>query len=677
MQMKTAKYALAGALLIIALIPASHAAVDFDLLKGLELDWYFEYDPDTWDVDEAIGYFHDYNGDGIQDYLIHQSNHTNKDRIFCLNAANDADPKQYPADAVASREFSWTDGTFIPGNLHLVKPDSEKRTPDLVFTGKDKKTNYTKYVFYRLNETNTSYPTEKTWSITAQADLNPVLIWPSASFNSDDYPDFFIYNSKLNTSGKFVIGCYNGLDGSVIWTRNVDKSGDDPGTPAFPGMPEPYLTLNVLPNVVGSGRSGDFDADGKPEIALYYTFTLFEMSKSKVGFSTRGNVIVLKGSNGTNYSSTPSWWELYNYPIMNALPFMCTWDYNKDTYIDLQIMRMIIFNPEAVPILKVYDLKNAAILFQTTNADFGQSFTEWEYYMTMPVWSRTGSLLDMNGDSWFDIVAYRPMGMSGMNVRYALANGYAGGGSSKGRTIWLQDAGSYEQCIYPVNDWNGDNIMDPALCLHPAAPVSGKLDWEFSLHNIELSNPTFQKSFVYSMDYAGPWNPAEDSLTTGMVMISGVGDIDGDSQEDTYASVSFGIDNGDDGEIDESYGRIFVFDNTPGATPPDITAEFQVAYTGEDIVPMCFLNFDYDMGREEFVDQNKDGSFNDIIITSPMAIYSLSFTYKPVAPVTPGDIIAVLLGKEEIPQGQFDNYDTNDDGKVDIADVIWLLTHQV
>ncbi|MBN1900120.1 hypothetical protein JW926_02190, partial [Candidatus Sumerlaeota bacterium] len=82
------------------------AAMEYELRSGFGLNWYFVEEDDTQRTKE-FGYFHDYNADGIQDYLFYQTNNTNKDRIFCIDTSNSATAKQYPDNRTAWKEVSW------------------------------------------------------------------------------------------------------------------------------------------------------------------------------------------------------------------------------------------------------------------------------------------------------------------------------------------------------------------------------------------------------------------------------------------------------------------------------------------------------------------------------------------------------------------------------------------
>jgi len=653
-------------LVFLILAPCSFATLEYELVSGFELNWYFVNEDLAWTTEAHYGYFHDYNSDSLPDFLLYQSNNTNKDRIFCIDTSNSATARKYPDNRTAWKEIAWSEGTFIPQSISLIKPESEKRTPDIILRGKDKKIDYTKFILKRLDETKTDFAQQLEWSHTVQKDYLPVLIWLNQSYNQDDYPDYLLYNTRLNAQNQFFIGCYDGLTGTQIWAKNIDKAADDPAvTVTSPSN----LSVSVIQTNSSLNQSGDFDGNGKSEILLFYTFTLFD-----TGFTSKGKVLILK-SDGTKYSSTPDWWEVYNYPIMMPLSGSAIWDYNKDTYVDLQLQRFVDISAADIPVLKVFDLKNAAVLFQTTNSDFGTKTSDKDYFNPMPLRGISQTFKDLDGDSWFDLAFNRFMVIPGNPIRYGAFHAYDGGEANKGRKIWLQEAADFDMCMYPVNDWNGDDILDFGLSKQPPALDSGHFTWNFSLPYIQTAGPVIKKTFTHDMAYAGDWDSDTDTFTCAPPMMFMAGDVDGDTQQDTYATLSFTIDNEDDDDIDTAQACVFVFDNTPGSDPPDITAEFTEKVTGEDIAISSFVMAAYDAGRAEFVDQNQDGSLNDLCIANSRALFVLSFLYKPSNAITANDIIHVLLGIEEIPDGRFDDYDTNDDGNVDMADVIWLLTH--
>jgi hypothetical protein len=237
--------------------------------------------------------------------------------------------------------------------------------------------------------------------------------------------------------------------------------------------------------------------------------------------------------------------------------------------------------------------------------------------------------------------------------------------------MWLEDASSYEQAFYMANDWDGDKIFDFALTNNPVIPTSNKITWNFGLPIVSSSGSTVHKEFDASIDYTDTWSPGNDRLEAVTPGIGTVDDIDEDEQMDTYVINSCRIDKQTNGTLDKACCRFFVFDNTPSITPPDITADFLVTLTSEEGDIESAFSFAYLFGTLQMIDQNMDGKGNDFVLMSDRVTFALSFI-GPIV-ITVDDIIAVLLGRKEIPPGQEDYYDKNGDGKINIADIVWMI----
>ena len=82
-------------LLSVLLKTWAFASLEYELRQGLTLNWYFENADPAWPSTVEAGYFHDFNSDGLPDYLIHQSNNTKQDRIFCLDTSKADAPKTF------------------------------------------------------------------------------------------------------------------------------------------------------------------------------------------------------------------------------------------------------------------------------------------------------------------------------------------------------------------------------------------------------------------------------------------------------------------------------------------------------------------------------------------------------------------------------------------------------
>ena len=648
------------------------AAMDYDLISGLDLNWYFENDNTTWERFGSQGYFHDYNSDGLEDYLFFQRDTGNQSRLFCIDTSNSPDPKTYADDKTAWRVFDWVEGTFIPRALYFKKKHGETRTPDLVLRGRDKTDDYTKIMFRRLNETNDKFPTEKSWEHSVNSDYVPTVRWSESDFNGDDYPDYIIYNYKHDDAGKFFIGCYNGLDGSEIWSVELDKAADDQGV-SIPG----YTSSNIQVMVAGSSgegyANGDFDGNGKPEVVVYYTFMFMDIEDPMAGYFSRGLVQVLK-SDGSFYYSGGDWWTVYDYNIMIPLAGSTSWDYNGDDYVDFHLLNTGVGSDFSIPVLQTFDLKNKTGLFSTTNSDFGDVLEDVTMYYPMPVLSPGDHpYSDFDGDGYMDIVFTRMTPMMEQDVSFGVFHGYAGGGADAGRKIWLTDQPDYNYCLYGVNDWNGDGFLDHFLASIPGEPGASNIQWDIKLPYLGEADAGEHKTFSYAFPYEHGWNASEDSFSAQTISAGLMGDVDGDGQKDTECSLAAYIDNGDDNTTDFALNRVHVFDNTPSDQDPDITAEMEVTVTGEDINIASAVLTAYDNYKEQYIDQNGDGSPNDIVVTNQRVVFALSFQYAPEPPTETEDVILHILGMKPVPSGEEDQYDINGDGIYDVADIIELM----
>jgi len=658
--------------------PPALATLEYDLGDALFLNWYFENADPVWDMD-SHSYFHDYNSDGLPDYLIAQSNGTDKSRIFCLDTSNSPDPKVYPANRTAWREFDWQPGTFIPNDLHFQREFSVQRTPDLILVGRDSQSDFTKFIFWKLDETDPTFPTEDDWSIDVNSLNNPVLDWRNLDANGDNYPDFIIYSAAPDESGNFLIRCFNGMDGTQLWQQSLAKADDDTGGIGGFGS----ITVDVLSIDPGLNMTGDFDGDGKPEILIWYAYTFFEFIP-QVKSGSKAKITMLKSSSGQHLSLYPGWWDVYDYP--DSFSFSsgaAAFDFNKDTYVDLEVST---WNPSGdIPHLRVIDLKTKTDLFQTVNTDFGSTQEEWAGFFSSPAFSAAPNTLgDVDGDSWWDLVFIGGGGFGGGAVRYAVFHGYTDN-AQKGRRMWsaLADGAPYNYGQSSLTDWNGDGLMDFALVLNPSEPMDNKIEWGYALQNTGPDGPTLQITFKAHIPYTDPWNPQNDDFLSPFSMVgpSPIADIDGDGQQDSFAMQIVSIDHGKDSSVDLSLSRVLFFDNTPAGSPPDITADFLATVRNEN-EHVTFTPFvARDLGLDQPVDQNGDGTENDIIMDSLRAVFALSFAPAVTVPITPGDvngddqvtladsILSFQVGAGEQPAGPVNKKaDVNGDKKIGTAE---------
>jgi len=647
----------------------THAALTCQIVTGLTEDWRFDNSDAGWEIREAGAFLEDYNGDGLSDILIWMTNNTTQDRLFCMDSSQSATPKKYPDDRTAWLEIDWDPGTFIPKGLHYVKPLTEDRVPDLVLVGKDKISNPTKWIFRRLDETKTDFEQEKEWSVTIDSARNPHLLWSNYSFNGDNYPDFFIYHALHDAAGKFALSCYNGLDGSEIWTKQFDKATDE-----NEGLGVSTLMVQILPMDPAIGSNGDFNTDGIPEILLFYAYSYGDFTGTPPVFGSRGMIRMLV-KNGSPLAGFENWWGVYDYPMpAMILAGSAMWDYNSDGFVDLQILSSSSFPGTNIPVFRVIDLKTKTDLFQTVETDFGTGDTDLAGFFVAPVRNPDNNIpADVDSDGSWDVAIYRMMAGEAFPLKYGIFHGWAGGGANKGRKMWLSDGSPYTQSIYMTNDWDGDKLYDYALIQPPEAPASGKLTWKYNLQTISDTKPTLYKEFETSIDHTGTWNPANDDFIAAGLFPGGIGDVDEDGQRDTYLINYGAFDYAKNGTIDKSYSRFLVFDNTPKGTPPDITADFRVTLEGEDRSISPIIQFASQMGTGDMVDLNGDGKMNDIIHWSERIMFGLSFTGGGTGEVTLQDIVQVLTGQKSVPSGKEDEYDTNDDSELDVGDAVWMV----
>ncbi|NQU45289.1 hypothetical protein HQ520_18560, partial [bacterium] len=214
-------------LLAIALMfsaASGRAEVTLTLKTGLELDWYYHNTTVQYNHMTEIGFFKDYSGDGVPDYMILLKNSTSGNwRLFALDSVPTGGEKTYSADKTAGRDFTAQAGLFMPYRLFTPRADSMDLA-DLVLVSTDEATpsggDFTRLTFQRLDENNSALPDESAgrWTIDG-VNKDMTLTWSGASFDGDDYPDFFIYTRLPNASQQFVVTCYNGLTGASIWSK--------------------------------------------------------------------------------------------------------------------------------------------------------------------------------------------------------------------------------------------------------------------------------------------------------------------------------------------------------------------------------------------------------------------------------------------------------------------------
>jgi len=617
----------------------SHATVTIDLRRGLGLNWYFHNTSAKYtNQDFQIGYYRDYNGDGLADYLLCLKDSDTEDwRLFALDTAPTGE-KTYPADKTAGRDFTAQPGVFVP--YEMWKPfDHTQDSQDLVIVGTDQASAapgaaYTQFIFKRLDKTSTTFPDEATWTINTDSAYSPGLYWPDLSFDSGTYPDFLIYNSKPNASGKFVITAYNGLTGAQLWIKTLDLDPEDTGAGFGYSMGLPMLNVSTLPLESSQDASGDFDGNGKAELFLHYTFGTGDFMSA---YSMAANINLLNPADGSFVSPyTSTWTRVRDADSAFSGPgAINAYDLNKDGYVDMILASMVSMSTPLQPVAEGYDLKNRLSLFTTTESDFGTTPEDLSGFMPLPQMSfNPMKPADANGDGYMDLDIYQAMDTSGSNtgVRVGLFNAYAGGTTDKGRKMWLKTFSGFDQAFWGLNDFDGNNLDDFVLLKNPAAPNSvttGQVTWHVANTAVTPSDMTLGKEFNYSTPHSFAWNAAKDQFLA-FASCTYFGDVDGDGQNDTSLCTACDFDKDGDGTTDLAYGCIVIYDNTPGAQAPDYTAEMAIKVENEDWIPMSGMCSAYTLSPSQPVDNNKDGSANDVVVLNGQMVLSLSFGYKPV-----------------------------------------------
>jgi len=633
---------------VLLLGPRAESTVNITLRQGFDLNWYYHNDSSTYKrISYSTGYYRDYDGDGLADFLVILENLASGDwRIFTLNTAPTGGEKTYAADRTAGRDIASQPGTFVPRSLYFpFEPSMD--SPDLVLVGTNAAADsldFSRFIFWRLDKTDPAFPTQKSWTIDGVTSRSTIL-WPSVSWNSDRYPDFLVYDSAPNADGRFRVACYDGLDGSLIWARTLDLDPDDSGTGIdffVAHYATPLLNVVVLPEGSSAWGNGDFDGDGKPEILLFYSFGYGDVLST---YGIKADITMLNSAGGFLAPYTSAWTRVFEAEsaINPPVPYVRT-DYDKDGFADMMILNPAVTSTPPPAVFEGYSLKKRASLFNSVAADFGNPPNDLSSFGVLDVMTYADMApADINGDGWSDLCVFRYTALpTDFPLRVGVFNAYAGNGSAKGRLMWahLDQFDDFDRTFWCGTDFDGDNINDLVLARDPDAPddpVAGHVTWHVADLALSATTSTVVKEFDYSPSHSFSWNAATDDFLAGSLMFFTFGDVDGDGQRDTAGSVNCAVDTGDDGTIEMSYGFLFVYDNTPGANPPDITAEMELRVEGEDWIPYLYPTSAFLLPDGGAVDNNQDGFSNDIVLEGENAVVALSFQYK-VAPPPPAQV---------------------------------------
>ncbi len=638
------------------------ATIQYSVESGLDLNWYYLTENATgythfWSV---VGYYKDYDGDGIEDYLMGLKDKTNGNvRIMALDTSATGGVKTY-SDKIAGRDITAVANTFVPLHFNLVHLYNSTNEGDLwvIGTNATDKTNasqaFTKFIFWKLNKSNTSFPTETTFEISANSELSPTVGWLGYSYDNDDYPDILIYNTLPNANNKFWVGCYSGADGSTIFSKEFDRNADDTGTSTF------YVIK--LSHGISGKPTGDYNGDNVPELLLNYSYYYIEMEPTPM-LRCKTHVAVIT-KNG-NFLSPYSGWELVVDLENEMIGYGCSpvGDFNKDNCTDA-----VFFNTfpmtDTSPVFFGYDLKNKTRLFTADNSDIGTG-SELHNHFGFPAYDSSYNHIDINGDSWLDLALYQLVSSTGSEINFGMFNGYDGGGADKGRKIWFATLPDYNCAYYPSGDFDDNGLADFGLTYNPSEPgsaTSGQITWDIGQAYAAASSYSVGKEFSYNLPYSFSYSSADDSFIANTNQHHTIGDIDGDGSEDYLLIFNYNCDKGDDGSMDNGAAVLYAYDNTAGTGDPPTTAEMIVT-SDEDITMASFFQFAQRIDTQEWVDNNDDGSLNDgILMNLNRFLFCVSYKGTPAVPTpTPTPTATATATPTPTPIAHF-TFDTDTEG---------------
>ncbi len=625
-------------IVLVGLHLSASATLTLTKRNKFDLNWYFHNTSTKYtEMSNPVGYYCDYNSDGLPDYFFVLEDPLTCDwRLLAIDTRPTGGLKTL-ANRTAGRDIAAVPGQFVPRWLYTPFSPSMD-VPDLVVVGTNQPSaanqQYTKFTFWRLNKYSTSLPTETdgTWSIDVVSSYTPRIVWPDISFNADDYPDFLIYHRSPSPPGmaprQFTVTCYNGLNGAPLWARSIALDPQDTGEGLKGlGFGEPTLDVTVLPHAPQTGISGDFDANGKPEILLFYTFAYGDFYST---YALATNITMLKSSGNylAPYSAT---WTRVATDLQRFVPStpMTISDYNGDSFVDMMIWTPTPSVGTPIPPFQAYDLRQRRMLFQAQLADFGADTDNFLVFDHL----RYGSArrADVTGDSWSDLDVYRSVGTSEAPLRIGLFHAWAGGGPLAGRRVWMLQYNSYNRAFGNANDFNGDDLLDYVLLKTPDAPNSptlGKITYHIANTAVTRSGITLGKRFTYTPDV--PLPPLGNHFRADGVYFSRAGDLDGDGMRDTVGSLVSAFYNTDSTTYLYAYGYLFFYDNTAGLAAPPLTAELEFRTANENWIPIPVFMPAVQQGNT-LVDNNRDGFWNDVIVmTGEKAIWSFSYHYQVI-----------------------------------------------
>lgn len=626
--------------------------------NGFTQNWFFHNTNAKYtEMLASHGYFKDFNKDGLPDYLVYLQDPVKLDtRLFFLDTKATGGEKFYPTNATAYRDFAALPGSLVPHTL--CTPRAPKMdSPDLVLVYSDQakatapatgfKSTFKTFTFNRLNQADKYLTPNKAWAQPLDFEADWVVQWLDFSYNADDYPDYLIYNCDLpNTTNaakrNFHIMCCDGLTGAIIWSVVLSQSADDNNmmqTGSGAVLPYSHLMVEALPMIQApQAGTADFDKDGRPELLLYYTYKKMDITAAKISTMGKINLLDSKGHFCPGYSGV---WTA----IRQDDDYMATWpgvmpmaDFDNDGYRDLLLYN--ITTPKfPTQVIEGYSLKKRASLFKSNATDFGPTAEDSNHFRVINAYRFSNyAPLDINGDGYTDLILNRGQGPLGSVLSPARVGVFSGMGSKPGpgRRIWsaMSSQPAYDQVLMSTNDFNLDDIVDVLLAKNPTTPA--RPTWKLSTTAITKTGLTAGKQLTYTSTANSQIDLAKQNFMAMAFFFTGFGDVDNDGQRDTAGSLIWSVTNetSGNGGMSASGASILIFDSTSGTTTPlSVTASFDFKVTFEDkmmLVPM--LQRALAANGYTYVDNNKNGLLDDVVIWNPGVVYSLSLKPKGAYP---------------------------------------------
>lgn len=637
---------------------SSHATLVVTGNTGFTQNWFFHNTNAKYtEMNPPMGYFRDFNKDGLLDYMVYLQDPVTLDtRLFFLDTKVTGKEKYFPTNATAYRDFPAQAGSMVP--YQLATPRASKAdTSDLVMIysnqGKNVapvsgyKSTFKTLTFNRLNQADKFLAPNKVWAQPMEFDATWVVDWLDVSMNGDDYPDYIIYNVNLpNTTNAakryFHVMCCDGLTGAAIWSVVLPQSPDDnnmmmPVT--GPVLPYSHLVVQALSTVEApQAGKADFDNDGRPELLLYYCYKKLDPVAGKISTMSKINMLNSKGRFVSGYSGV---WT----PIRQDDDFSAIWpavlpmaDFDNDGYRDL-LLGSIVTPKFPIQVFEGYSLKKRASMFKSNAVDFGPTSEDSNHFNTLNQQRFANyAPMDLDGNGFTDLICLRNQGPLGTIKSPTRIGVFSGMGAKAGRRMWSAMASypAFDQVLSATTDYNLDDILDVTLAKNPTTPA--RPVWQIATTAIKKTGMSLGKQLTYTSTANGQINLQNQTFFATAMMINGFGDVDGDGQRDTAGSLLWTVENTVSGKggMSASGASVVIFDNAPGSSPLNLTARFDFKVTFEDkFLPVAMLMRATAANGTTYVDNNKNGLMDDVVIWSPGAVYGLSLKPKGSYPAAP------------------------------------------